>query len=379
MAFGKKNVIDLHWYNYNTMLMGLSGWGKTTLVYEMCKKALGDDGYLFAEAGREEGADAISGINYINTPKMKMDYDEATNSVGFIDLIDDIIENKETDYPNLKMLVIDTYDQLKWIAEKEVIRQYNRKSETKIESIGQAYGGYMRGEDKADDLIIDLLWSLKEVGVHFFLIGHIKMKEVTDAETGVTYMKLTSDVSARSFDKIKNKLHFLGVGCYDRDYKVRKVKGKDKNFISAEDRKITFRDDNFAIDSKSRFADIIDEIPYGVDEFIKAMEDAIKAEANKDGTTAKAREKAQAEKDKVFAERAKKNSKDAKNNKIDAEKNEELVELIKTKFSELDDDGTSEIKALMKELGIKNFKNSDEIPTKHLEAILGKINEITEA
>lgn len=378
MAFGKKNVIDLHWYNYNIMLMGLSGWGKTTLVKNMCEKALGDDGYLFAEVGREEGADAIAGINYVNTPKMKMDYDEITNSVGFLNLIDDIIENKETDYSNLKVLVVDTYDQLKWIAEKEIIRQYNKKSETKIESIGQAYGGYMRGEDRADDLIIDALWSLKEVGVHFFLIGHIKLKEVTDAESGMTYMKLTSDVSARSFDKIKNKLHFLGVGCYDRDYKVRKVKGKDKNFISTEDRKITFRDDNFAIDSKSRFADIIDEIPYGEDEFIKAMEDAIKAEANKDGSTVKAREKAQADKDKTFAERAKQRSKDAKENKIDVEQNEELIADIKEKFSNITEEVKAEVKEYMKELGIKTFKTPDEIPTKHLEQIIEKIDSLTE-
>jgi len=379
MAYGKKNVVDLHWYNYNIMLMGLSGWGKTTLVKEMCEKELGDDGYLFAELGHEEGADAIQGINYINCPQMHQEYDEDTNSVGFVDLIEDIIENKEEEYPNLKMLVIDTYDQLLWVAENESIRLYNKDNpDNKAKSIDQAWGGYKRGSDKADDLYIDLLWSLKEVGVHFFLIGHIKSKELTDAETGTTYMQLTSDISARSFDKIKNKLHFLGVGSYDRDYKTRKVKGKNKNFIASEDRKITFRDDNYAIDSKSRFADIVDEIPFGADEFIKAMNDAIIAEAEKSNISAKEQKKIQTEKDKKLDERAKINSKNAKEFKIDEERNEELVEEIKAGILTLktDEDKAGQVKDLMKELGVKSFKNPEEIPTKYLEQIMDKINDL---
>ena len=125
---------------------------------------------------------------------------------------------------------------------------------------------------------------------------------------------------------------------------------------------------------------VLDEATASIDTVTeKAIQDAIKAEQKKTGVSYAEAEKKQKATDKEKAKAASEYSKSAKNNKIDAEKNEEIVELIKTKFSELDDDGASEIKALMKELGIKNFKESDEIPTKHLEAILGKINEITEA
>lgn len=46
----------------------------------------------------------------------------------------------------------------------------------------------------------------------------------------------------------------------------------------AENRVISFRDNNYSVDSKSRFADIVDKIPFDVDAFIKAMQDAILAE-----------------------------------------------------------------------------------------------------
>ena len=58
-----------------------------------------------------------------------------------------------------------------------------------------------------------------------------------------------------------------------------------KSFVKEEKRKIKFRDDNYAIDSGSRFADIIPEINLDPDEFIKALTDAILAEQSKSGKT----------------------------------------------------------------------------------------------
>ena len=68
MAFGKKNEVQLDPFKYNIGILGEGGVGKTTVVYEMCQEHLGDDGYLFVECGKEDGADSIMGINYINCP-----------------------------------------------------------------------------------------------------------------------------------------------------------------------------------------------------------------------------------------------------------------------------------------------------------------------
>ena len=87
----------------------------------MCEKLVGEDGYRFLECGKEDGADGIDGINYLNCPEWSMDYDEYTNSIGFEDFVDDVVEHKSTEYPDLKTVVIDTYDQLIEIAKPEAI------------------------------------------------------------------------------------------------------------------------------------------------------------------------------------------------------------------------------------------------------------------
>lgn len=292
MGYGKKNIIKIDPLSYNIGLIGESGIGKTTIIKEMCEKLAGEDGYRFLECGKEDGADGINGINYLNCPEWSMDYDEMTNSIGFEDFIDDVVENKTTEYPDLRTVVIDTYDQLLEIAKPEVIRMHNAENPDKpVKSIKAAFGGYMAGEDKATEIVLDKLWELKTVGVNFIIIGHVKQRQQDDVATGQTYTSLTTNMSIRDFNAIKTKLHFLGVASIDREIvqektgKTKKEGKKEvdvmKGVITKESRKITFRDDSYSIDSKSRFANIVPEIPFTVDALIKALTDAIKAEASK--------------------------------------------------------------------------------------------------
>ena len=292
MGYGKKNTIKIDPLSYNIGLIGESGIGKTTIIKEMCEKLVGEDGYRFLECGKEDGADGINGINYLNCPEWSMDYDEETNSIGFEDFVDDVVENKSTEYPDLKTVVIDTYDQLIEIAKPEVIRMHNAENPEKpVKSIKAAFGGYMSGEDKATEIVLNKLWELKTVGVHFIIIGHVKQRVQEDVATGQTYTSLTTNMSMRDFNAIKTKLHFLGVASIDREIvqektgKTKKEGKKDvdimKGVITSESRKITFRDDSYSIDSKSRFADITPEIEFSSDALIKALTDAIKAEASK--------------------------------------------------------------------------------------------------
>lgn len=305
MAFGRKNVIKIDPLQYNIGLIGESGIGKTTIIKEMCEKLAGEEGYLFVECGKEDGADAISGINYINCPSWTQDYDEYSNSVGFDELVEDILDNKESEYKNLKTLVIDTIDQLIDIAKPEVIRLHNREFPDKpVKSIKAAFGGYMAGEDKAIEIVLEKLWSLKTVGVHFIVIGHVKQKEQEDIATGKKFTSLTTNMSLRDFNAIKTKLHFLGVASIDREIVMEKtgnkdVKGKDitRGVIASESRKITFRDDSYSIDSKSRFADIVPEIKFDCDELIQALTDAIKKEQAKSGRSLEDVKKEQEEAD----------------------------------------------------------------------------------
>lgn len=310
MKFGKKNEVNLNPLAYNLALIGESGIGKTTIIKEYCEKLAGSDGYMFLEIGKEDGADAITGINYLNCPEWDMEYDEDTNSIGFNTFVEDVVENRSTDWSDLKVVVVDTYDELFAIAEPEVINMHNKLNPSKrVKSIKAAFGGFQAGEDKTIEIVLERLWALKKVGVSFVVIGHTKTRNVTDPVTGEDYMQLTTNMPQKYFNAIKTKVHFLGVAAVDREIVKEKTGKKDfvtgeaikKGVVKGETRQITFRDDNFVIDSKSRFSDIVDKIPMDVDAFIKAITDAIAVEQKKSGKTVEEtkKEQAAAEKEKL--------------------------------------------------------------------------------
>jgi len=367
--FGIKREINIDPLSYNIAIIGESGIGKSTLIKNVCEKLAGDEGYIALDIGKESGHDAISGIVSAYIP------DWAT----FKEFCEDVVENKLTDYKDLKVVVLDTYDQMLEIAEAEVIRMHNRANpdKPKINSIKAAFGGFMSGEDKATEIVLDKLWELKSVGVSFISIGHTKKRDIEDPVTGETFSTITSNMTQRQFNALKTKLHFLGVAYIDREIIKQKTgkrnavtkKDEVKGKILSESRRVTFRDDNYSVDSKSRFADIVDEIPLDADEFIKALQDAILAEHSKgDKTLAESKkdlEKAKKAKEKEVAEKLKQD----KENKVDVERNEELIAIIQTKFSAAPVEIKTTIKEIMAEYGFGNFKDI-EVPTISLEKIV---------
>lgn len=366
--FGQKNHVKLDPLAYNICLLGESKVGKTTLIKEVCEKLAGSDGYMFLECGQERGADAIEGINYINCPEWQMDYDELTNSAGFEDVCDDIIDNKTTDYADLKVVIVDTYDQLINLAEDESKRLWNRDNPDKrTNSINAAWGGFGKGEKKAIELMFDKIAELRNVGVSTIIIGHIKTKDISDPVSGETYQILTSDQQQNYFNALKKNLHFLGLAYIDRQIIKEKTgkknivtnKEEQVNKVKGESRKIKFRDDNFCVDSGSRFAEIIDEIDLNADQFITALTDAIKAEQSKSGKTF---EQSKKEQEAEEAERLKEIAK-AEQDKKENKKLEEVVAKITDyiKANKSDMDKIKPIIAKAKELGYDNPTMIDKI------------------
>lgn len=325
--FGKKNHVKLDPLAYSICLLGESKVGKTTLIKEVCQKLAGDDGYMFLEIDKEHGADAIEGIKYEDVvswdePDRDIDPDtgeEIVNGVGFMEVVEDIIENKVSDYPKLKVIVIDTYDQIIPLAEQKVVSMWNKKNPDKrVDTINAAFGGFGKGEKEAMKIMFDSFEALRRVGVQTIIIGHTKNKDVHDPVTGESYQILTSDQQQNYFNALKKNIHFLGLAYIDREIVkektgTNKVTKKDeyKSVVKNEARKVKFRDDNYAVDSGSRFAEIVPEIPLDADAFIKAITDAIKAEQSKSGVSLKDTEKEQEEEEakrlKVIAEKEKVN------------------------------------------------------------------------
>jgi len=380
VAFGRKNHVKLDILAYNAMLLGESKCGKTTLIKEVCEKVAGEDGYLFIETGSERGADGIENINYINCPKWNMDYDEFSNSAGFADVCEDIIENKTTDYPNLKVVVWDTYDHLIDIAEEESIRLWNKECratghpEKASKTINGAWGGFGKGEKKAISLMLDMMARLRMVGVSTIVIGHVKTKDVADVVTGETYQILTSDQQQNYFNAIKKNLHFLGLAYIDRT--IAKEKTGKKNIVTKKDevvgkikdetRKIKFRDDSYAVDSGSRFADIVSEINLDADEYIEALTNAILAEQKKSGVSLDKVKKEQAKEKKAEEKRIAEAEKAKKSEKATGEVVSEILEYLKANKSDMDI--VKPIMAATRELGYENPSKIDNM--KDAKAIL---------
>ena len=363
--FGKKISISLNPLDYNLSVLGESGIGKTTLAKEVCEKLVGDEGYIHFDIGRERGADAIEGIVS----------EHIEDWAKLSEVIDDIVECKESDYPKLKVVIWDTLDELILLAEAESIRQYNKKQMSipnghKVDTIDAAWAGFGRGQAFAIELILNMFDKLNNIGVSNFIVAHVKRTDIIDAVTQETYSKLTADTTQRYFNAIKNKQHFIALAYIDRD--VVKEKTGRKNVVTKEDitvskavkesRVISFRDDTYSVDSKSRFAEIVDKIPFDTDEFIKAITDAIQAEKTKNGKTMKEAEKEQAVKEKAKEEKAKAYSESVKKSK-EVEKLEQnrdaYLDIISANFSSADKELKDKAKEMMKEAGGTKFTDPE--------------------
>ena len=333
--FGKKNHVKVDPFNYSLMLLGEPKIGKTTLLYNVAEKLVGEDGYIFAELFRERGADAIEGIVAENIPT----WDD------WVEFVDDIVDNKTVDYPDLRVVFVDTYDQYIMMAISEAIRLWNKKNpEKRAESLNQAWG--FESGKKVTDLMFEQVDRLREVGVQVWWVGHVKTKEVKNIYNEETYQVLTSDQQQNYFNALKKNLHFLCLAYFDRELQKEKTGKKNivtkkeeiKTTIKDETRKIKFRDDSFVVDSGSRFSEIKETINLDADEFIEAITDAIKAEISKNGGSVEERKK-----------------EDDKEAKAEAKRIAEAEKVARVK-KELD-----EVKAKIVEFFVENRTNVDAI------------------
>jgi hypothetical protein len=231
----------------------------------------------------------------------------------------------------------------------------------------------MAGEDKVIELVLDKIWELKSVGVQMMIVGHTKRKNQSDVATGEEYETLTANLTNRYFNAIKTKLHILGVASIDRSIEKQRIKqkvGADKvvGKVTSESRIITFRDDNFNIDSKSRFNEITPQIDLDVDQFIAAIEDAIKKAHNKQ-SGAKSIEETKKEQEQVKEEAIEKAVEEKTHSKVNVEENVKLTEEIRTGFGSASDDTKVKVKEVMAKYGITSLKDTDETPTEALRQI----------
>ena len=358
MAFGKRNKVSLNPLDANICLLGLPKIGKTTICKEIAEKLVGENGYLFLEMYRENGAKYIEDIVYEDVPTWD----------NFVEIIDDIVENKTTEYPELKVVFIDTIDNALMLAEQESLRLWNKENPSKrTNAINAAWGGFKKGEDKAMDLFQEQLFRLREVGVAFSLIGHSRTSTLTDPITLETYQQITSDVSQRYFNQLKKNIDLVGIAYIDREVVKEKtgrkniVTGKEEivNKVASEVRKIKFRDANYCVDSGGRMSQIVEEINFDADEFIKAMRDALEAEVNKSGKSVEDRKKENAKEEKENLKRIAEAEAKAKAEKSLDEIKAQIVSFFVANKTNID--AIKPVLAMCKENGYSNPQEIDNL------------------
>lgn len=288
--FGSKVTVSRNMNDFMIGVMAPSGFGKSTLMYKVCDKLFGDEGYLLCDMGDENGVAAINGVVAEKVPTWKK----------FKEIVDDIVKNKNTDYANLKVIILDTLDATFEVAEEFAVKAWNAENMGQqgfkpAMSINSVDGGFGRGLDRVIDIVKKEVNRLDKVGVRCWWTAHVKEKDQLDLFTGSNYTTLTANMPMKYFNSIRNISHVIGFGYFNRSIEKQEIgeanpvtkKKKTRDAVIDESRRMKFRDSSMIADAKSRFSNIVEEIALDENEFITAIMDAIAAEG-KDSAETKA-------------------------------------------------------------------------------------------
>ena len=272
--YGKINKMKTRFQDYNYIINGEGGVGKTSLAHQLGKEVTGsDEGTFIITLGGEPAPEHIP--NAFG--------DVAKDFKTFMSIVKELCENKEA-YPDTVFIALDSLDEYARITEEYVIKEWNAQCEIseRAKSISQAYKGYQKGENRACVLMIEQVLKLQNAGYKMIEIGHTKVKTKDDPLSDVKYEQLTCNLDNKYYTAMKDKVNLIAMCAFENnveDIEERKnafTKKMEKvGSLKSRKRVMIFEDNDVAIDTKTHFEYITPKIELGARNFIDAVEEAI--------------------------------------------------------------------------------------------------------
>lgn len=326
------------------MLLGNRKIGKTTFFRDLVKEKYGDAAKgLLISCGAENGYHALDDLQVEEAKAFNQDYDEETDSRGFIQIIDDVVENNK-EY-GIKLIAIDTLDCLYEIAAQETIRLSRKETGKPCKSINDAFGGYGRGLDRVIALIQEQITRLEDAGIAVFILSHVKEKTRTDMVTGEEYQVWTNNLMDKVYGAIADTAQMVMMAVFDREIKDKRSVGENR---------VLYLRATASLDAGSRFNGLPEKIPFTPKAFLDAFEQGVKNSAtmkpmtDEDMAARKAEEEKQQEKMAEIARRK------------EAEKQRaEMLNEIQEKIGSVSQDTQNEIVSILRASGCKKLSDAN--------------------
>ena len=358
MAF-KTNKVKVDLCSYPPyLLLAPKKFGKTTFWYKLVKEVWGNNEKgLLISFGNEEGYHSLDGIQVEVAKEWNAEYDEETELRGFIQIVDDIVENNK-EY-GLKGICLDTFDTLVDVATKEVFKQHKKEKGTVCKSLNDAFSGYGRGKARLLELIDTQIERLRDIGLAVFILCHIKNKEKTDLMSGEKYEMITNNLSDDIYGHVADAAQMVMVGALDREINNGKIINESR---------VVYLRGNSTIDAGGRFTDIPEKIELSPKAFIEAFEIAVKNSLeNPDDKQIEKMKKEEIKTREKTAEIAIKKNKEKQTNNEDDRIT--YVQVIVNSFPNASDEVKANAKKILAEAGFKKFTDT-EIPIDVLKQIV---------
>lgn len=259
------NEIKVDPASYRHYWFGIPGIGKSSTYRDFILRLYNNprNGLLIV-TGDESGHKALKNLQY----KLAPDWDT------FIEIVDYLVENKDSN--DIRIVGMDTVDELIEIASKQVLYLHRIQKKENATSIKACFGGYGAGKRMVIDLVEAQIGRLDRAGYGMVFIGHSKFKDLTDKETDNQYQMLTSNLENDYHAIFANKCDIMCVMQVKRNIKDGKLMG--------EKRVMRFRA-SLDVDAKSRIAGLPDEVELSADNYVDAVETALKNLAGLDDTS----------------------------------------------------------------------------------------------